>query len=434
MKELYGGRIYYGWYLVPVGFVCYGLAIAPAYAGWGFFAPRVIEELHLSRTEVGAVAGVFALSYQAFSPLAGFLIGRFGLRITITIGSFITALGLWLLSQSDSLFECFLSYSVIAGIGVALSTVLPMQTLATYWFKKYRARALAVILAGSTTIGAFVQQLNGYLEAHGGWRTGWKVYAGVSIIVGFIAVAFIRNTPEEIGLRPDGINHSPDQPERIPPLAHSSSSTGEAMEAQDHRWSAREAIFSVQFLLVTLCGIAQVGSWALFTAHGRLHLDSLALGLPVILWVLSTKDLMSSTGRLLAAGADFISPRRILILAMFIEGLGMGGLALSTDKSTAYVCAVLFGLGYGSALICIPLAFAELFGREAFVHIAGTSRMTQGIVTSAIPMLAGAIADSLGSYAIPFLGMTGLSILGAIGIMILRPAGLPLQSPSEAKL
>ncbi len=32
-------RLYYGWTLVGVGFLVYGLGIAPAFYRWGFFGP-----------------------------------------------------------------------------------------------------------------------------------------------------------------------------------------------------------------------------------------------------------------------------------------------------------------------------------------------------------------------------------------------------------
>ena len=31
---------FYGWHMVGVGFLIYGLGIGPAYYSWGFFAPN----------------------------------------------------------------------------------------------------------------------------------------------------------------------------------------------------------------------------------------------------------------------------------------------------------------------------------------------------------------------------------------------------------
>ena len=51
---------FYGWYVAAAGLFCYGLGISPAYYSWGFFAPEVMEELQLSRAQVGDVFGIFS--------------------------------------------------------------------------------------------------------------------------------------------------------------------------------------------------------------------------------------------------------------------------------------------------------------------------------------------------------------------------------------
>ena len=113
MQRIIRGRIFYGWVLVPVGCLCYGLGIAPAYGSWGYFAPELSQELGLSRQDVGAVFGTFSLCLLAVSPIAGALINRFGLRFTITFGALLAAAGLWSLSRAESLTDCYLAYSLV---------------------------------------------------------------------------------------------------------------------------------------------------------------------------------------------------------------------------------------------------------------------------------------------------------------------------------
>jgi hypothetical protein len=42
-------RRFYGWPLVGIGFVVYGLGIGPGYYSWGFFAPEVMADIGLTR-------------------------------------------------------------------------------------------------------------------------------------------------------------------------------------------------------------------------------------------------------------------------------------------------------------------------------------------------------------------------------------------------
>ena len=135
---------FYGWVMVVVGFLCYGLGLAPAYYSWGYYGPELIDELGLSRTEIGLAFGLFGLTYSLSAPLSAASISFLGLRQTMTLGPAIAAVGFLLLSRANSAWDCYLSFSFIAGLGIGLGNQLPCQTIASFWFKKYRARALAV--------------------------------------------------------------------------------------------------------------------------------------------------------------------------------------------------------------------------------------------------------------------------------------------------
>lgn len=409
MQRWIGGRIYYGWVLVPIASACYGLGIAPAYGSWGFFAPELSEELGLSRQDVGSVFGLFSLCLLAASPITGALIHWFGLRITIPFGALVAAAGLWSLSQAKSLADCYLSYSLLVGLGLALSTAFPMQTLATFWFKKYRARASAIILAGGAGVGIVIAPISELLLQYGGWRFGWQVYAGVSLLVALVTAVFIRDSPEKCGLAIDGIMEPETDSVRPNPLA-----TAPKPRVLD-------TIFTRQFFLISLCAFGQLGPWTVFTAHSRMHLEALLIGSAVAAVVLSIKNVASTTGRLLAAGGDFISPRVLLACALVIEAVGFAGLAVAQQRPLVFVSATLFGLGFGAAMLCVSLTFAEIFGREAFVTTSGTSRALQSVFNFVAPTVVGMMADRLGSYTVPFLGLSALALIAALGIAFCHP-------------
>ena len=64
MSVLVGeGRRFYGWPLVGIGFLVYGLGIGPGYYSWGFFAPEVIADIGLTREQVGQIFGAFTLTF-----------------------------------------------------------------------------------------------------------------------------------------------------------------------------------------------------------------------------------------------------------------------------------------------------------------------------------------------------------------------------------
>ena len=68
--------VFYGWPMVAVGFLTYGLGIAPAYYGLGVFASALIEDLELNRQQIGQLFGAFTFTYGLISPVAAAVIRR----------------------------------------------------------------------------------------------------------------------------------------------------------------------------------------------------------------------------------------------------------------------------------------------------------------------------------------------------------------------
>ena len=124
------------------------------------------------------------------------------------------ALGFWLTSRADSVTALFLSYSLVGGMGIGLSTVLPAQTLPVFWFKRYRARATAIILLGAAVVGGLTTPVDNLILHRWDWRTGWVLIACVSVLVALISAVFLRNKPEDLGQRRDGEVDELPAPER----------------------------------------------------------------------------------------------------------------------------------------------------------------------------------------------------------------------------
>jgi hypothetical protein len=57
--------------MVVVGFLIYGLGLAPAYYSWGFLAPELIDDLGLTREQIGNTFGVFTLTFAVTRPCWG---------------------------------------------------------------------------------------------------------------------------------------------------------------------------------------------------------------------------------------------------------------------------------------------------------------------------------------------------------------------------
>jgi len=91
--------------------------------------------------------------------------------------------------------------------------VVPLQMggfmLCANWFIKYRGRVLGIITIGSPLFSiAGIGSLTALVGSMG-LQTTYILIGGVVLLMGILAVLFIKDTPEEAGLFPDGADQSP---------------------------------------------------------------------------------------------------------------------------------------------------------------------------------------------------------------------------------
>ncbi len=411
---------YYGWPLVGVGFIFYGLGIAPAYYSWGFFAPEIIDELGISRQDIGSIFGAFTLALALSSVPAAAAIQRFGLRITVSLGAVIAAAGWLMVGKADSLFELYLSYALLGGIGIGLSTLLPAQTLAVYWFQKYRARATAIIFFGAALFGAMVTPIDAIVLEQSDWRTAWIYIAGISLLVGIVSATFLRNRPEDIGQRLDG--ESPTETiagDTTCEIPRQETTTGPA-----RHFTVWQAFATPQFFIATFADIANAIPWRIITAHGRLHLENLGFAPTVAAAILGVRVGMSGFGRLAGSLSDFVRPGHVLAASLMMTAAGVGGLRFVESENPAYFCVLLMGIGYGAAFTSIPVVFGNFFGRTAFVGTAGVRVAATGIIGFVATSWAGWVADTAGTYNLVLVALAVLCTTAATLIFFCRPPAL----------
>ena len=84
--------------------------------------------------------------------------------------------------------------------------------LAANWFIKYRGRVLGIVTLGSPLFSVMgVGGMTNLIQNN--WNGDYRFfYVGVSVVLIAIAICvrfFLRDTPEEVGLYPDGADHAP---------------------------------------------------------------------------------------------------------------------------------------------------------------------------------------------------------------------------------
>lgn len=415
--------LFYGWILVAVLWVCYGFGISPAYYSWGIFANSVIEEFDLNRKQVGLIFTVFVLMYNSISPVCGIAIGRWGSRGVMVVGSLLCAAGCFWLSRATSYWQMIPSFGILCGAGVGLASILPCQTLGSFWFIRYRARAIAIIFTAGGAVGKLIASIDRWMLDNADWRTGWLLIAGMSLALAAITGLFVRNRPEEMGLHPDG-----DEPGTVDPTRANSDGENKSNSIPAPSWTAAQAIRTPQFFLIVAGSAAYAVPWGVLVSHGPVHLGDLGLDPGPAASLIGTMALVSVLGRFTGGLGDFVPPQLLLAAALALQCVGVAGLVFADTFALARGCVILVGFGFGAAYICIPVLFSKFFGREAFATTSGTRLLIVGLFNAAGPLVAGAIADATGSYRNAFMLLIAMLVIGVVCALAAKSPGDPPTS------
>ena len=411
-------RFFYGWVIIAVAGVCYGFGISPLYYSWGIFVLAMTEDLGIDRGDVGGVFGLFNIIYQVVGVLVGFALVRLGIRPVMTAGFVTTALGMLYLTRTASALDCYIGFSIVGGVGIGFSTIVPNQTLAQNWFLKRRALVIGVIFAFGGLVGRIVPPVDVYLLERFDWRTGWMLIAGVSATLAIVAATFVRDSPEQLGQHRDG-------------AAREDAVSGASESRAADQWTPAEAVRTPQFALMLVCGVAYAVPWNALVPHLALHLQDLGYPTAVAASFVGTMALISIAGRLAGGIGDWLPPQYVLAVALVLEGLGTGLVLFGERSAVAYLAITLVALGFGTAYVSVPVVLTHFFGRRAFSVTTGLRMTVTGVFTGLGPWLSGEVFDATGAYTIPFLSLMGVGLLGAASAAALRHPGSPPRAPAS---
>lgn len=390
-------RSFYGWRLLFFLWVVYTLPIGFAFYSPVVLVPFMIEDLGWSRGRIMVGVTAVMMIFGAASPLTAWMTTRWGARATIVTGGLIAALAAFLMSRFGHIYPLFVTLGVALGLGVSMSSMIPVQSVAIAWFHARRALALGLVLGGGAVGGFLAPQLINWVvqRVGGGWRVGWSLIALASLAGALVGLLAVRNRPGDVGQHPDGLS-----PEEAMDL-----SAGRGRVSRTHRtnaeWTLREALQTRALWLLILAVAGTFYMWQVIVTQGPLHLQDrgFAPGMSAFLYSLAIG--LSVAGRFTIAGlGDRIEPR-ILFAVGSLCVLAGGVLFWFVSPEIRWVATLyplLAGFGFGAAYVCIPTIMGNYWGPEAFPGISGVMSPIGMLIQGSAAPLAGLLYDLQGTY------------------------------------
>lgn len=371
-------------------------------------------EFGWSTTTFAAAFSLQQVATGLFGPVQGSLLARFGPRRIIRVGLVLFALGLLLLSRVTGQVG-FFSALLLAALGAGMAGFLSSNTVVVNWFSRRLSMALAVTQAGISAGGLLVPLVVWSLELSG-WRTTAAASALLVLLIGLPLTRLIQNRPEDRGLLPDGA--APGGPERSRPAGPD--------------FDAGDAVRTQAFWFIGFGHAIALAVVFAVTAHLVVYLErEVGLSLTLAGTLLTVLTVTTIVGQLIGGAlADRFDKRHIATMAMFGHAAALLMLAYGATLPWVLGFTLVHGLSWGVRGPVMQALRADFFGRRSFSRVMGLSSPLVTVGMFLGPLIVGAAADRLGSFAHGFGILAALTALGSLFFLLVKR---PLERPAGVR-
>lgn len=194
----------YGWFMVGYTALLFMLGAGITVDGLNVIVPGFAElrqwdyNLLLSFSSIGGIVGFFGTIFFAQ------LVLKKGVRFMTVIALVISGVDTIIYSRSNSIPMYIITLCVLFFTVNGYSFIAP-TTIITNWFPTKKGIAFGIATMGLPLATALFVPLLAILFASIGVENGLSAVGVFIVLLGILSVFIIKNTPEEVGLSPDGI-------------------------------------------------------------------------------------------------------------------------------------------------------------------------------------------------------------------------------------
>jgi sugar phosphate permease len=419
--------IHYGWAIVAVTFLVM-LSTAAAQGMPGVLMRPLTGEFGWSTGSISAVLALRLALYGLMGPFAAALMQRYGIRATVAVALCLIVAGIGLATQMTALWQLWLCWGLLVGVGTGMTALVLGATVANRWFTARRGLVVGILTASSATGSLAFLPLAAWLAEHGGWRLALLPAMAACAVAGLLLALVLRDHPAELGLAPFG--------ERAVTAAPHRAAAGNAawVAVRTLLEAGRTRGFWLLFFTFFVCGLSTNG---LIGTHFIPLCQDYGMTEVAAAGVLATMGAFDFVGTIGSGWlTDRFDSRWLLFMYYGLRGLSLLALPLSTFSFYGLsLFAVFYGLDWIATVPPTVRLAAQSFGRERAPVVFGWIFTAHQLGAAAAAMGGGLARDELASYLPAFVVSGALCLLAALAALAVRralPPGLPAAARPAA--
>jgi MFS transporter, OFA family, oxalate/formate antiporter len=335
------------WLIATAGVVMQ-VALGAVYA-WSVFRKPLSEAYGTGVSDVNTTFSIAILSLGFAAFFGGLWMNRSGPRIVALTSGVLYGAGIFLASfASESLTLLYLTYGLLAGIGIGLGYIVPIATLVK-WFPDKRGFITGVAVAGFGAGALVTAPIAKQLVSGVGLFPTFSILGIIYLVMVIGAAFFMKNPPE--GWKPEGWE---------PEVEESSERSGVDYELggalKTWQWYA---LWALLFLNVT-AGIAVISEADPIAQEVSGATPYLAA------WLVSIISVANGAGRFLWAWLSDAIGRKWVFLTMYLLQAALFFLmpVLGTSFILLAILAFIIVSCYGGGFGTMPAFNADYFGSK----------------------------------------------------------------------
>ncbi len=409
-------RLHYAWVVVAVTLVTL-MAAQAVRAAPGIIIVPLEREFGWDRASISLAVAVSLLAFGLGGPLGGSLLERFGPRRMLTGGVLMIAAGLGTLLLVTELWQLFIVWGIVIGLGTGGAGQVASAAIAQRWFRTHRGLVVG-LFGGSISAGqlVFVPAMAA-LTVASGWRSAIVLLLGAALLVTLPLVLFMRDRPADVGARAVGEGETLTASEQADDARHT---------------PLRDALRRREFWLLAMsffvCGYTSNGLIGTHLIPHAVEHGFTEVTAASAVALLGTLNIVGT----LASGwlTDRYDNRRLLAAYYGFRALSLLALPVIYETQGLMLFAIVYGLDWIATVPPTVNLTATIFGRASVGTLYGWIWFSHMVGAALAAYAGGFFRVLLGDYHLTFVSAAIMGFI-AVGLVLQIPARRLMPQPSE---